>query len=311
MSKPQFTFNCAVCKRVIDVGSSELVRVLRKEPTVGSAFSNFETYYIETMCVPSEIHVNIVVIDEQGKYRGHKHSTVKSIETIDEELAGKLRTVLNFGGNLSRVLTITLCGEPLVICGEEEACNAWSDVLAHFFTISPYETTEWLSLIREVIEHYGTKSKLNYGKIVLLDTGLINQALKIFEGIPVVELRRRTVHRSKDCEFSKNLVKTLLSIPASNSKVLATLINTQITELKSLLADLILQLKAKISNIVLIEEKDASLASIVESLMRRLLPPESYKSLTDRMKHEELVILAPHVVHAIEPLAKALDQRLQ
>ncbi len=273
--------------------------------------SSLDTYYVETQCVPGEIHINIVVVDANGRYRGTKHSTIRSLSSVDEESIDSLRKMLRFGGSFSSILTMVLRGEPLVICGEEEACQYWSRALTRFFAIRTYETTEWFSLIEEVIRRFGTRADLRHGTMVLCDAGLINHALKVFPDTAVVELRRRTVHRGKDSVFAKNLVKMLNAIPASEGKAMVTLVNTQIDGLRTLLTDIVQQLRERISDTLIVGTAKMSEIELVEELMRKTLSPDLYASLGEHMKHEELFLLAPHIIRAVKPLADAVSATLE
>jgi len=138
-------FPCDICKEDIIIGkSSQGVKIISKQTNLDDFFGTLETYHIESACKPNEIHVNIVVIDEQKRYRGHKYSTIKTSEPVEKKHRGNIRLLLGLGKDLAKVLSATLQGCSLILCGDSPTTILWANTLQELFTLSLYTRRKWI-----------------------------------------------------------------------------------------------------------------------------------------------------------------------
>jgi len=121
----EIIFPCDICKEdIIITTNSPKVKVISKQVTADDFFGTLETYHIESQCRPNEIHVNIVVIDGQKRYRGHKYSAIKSLESIDKNLGSNLQLLLTFGKELAKPLAAILKGDSIILAGSAPSQNS-------------------------------------------------------------------------------------------------------------------------------------------------------------------------------------------
>jgi hypothetical protein len=303
------SFSCGVCKKQITLGVTDRVRVTDKQPISSNGIVNLETYTVESECETGQIHVNIVIIDKDGKYRGHKHAETKVSDRVDDEMLSDLRQVLKFGNDLAKVFSVTLQGGSIFVCGEEETCQRWSRVLPRFFTLGDYVIKPWIYLIEDFVKEYGNVSIRKNGIIGLIDGGLIRQAITTFPSIPRAELRNRTVYEGKSLAYAQNLTKMLLAIPDSENRALLILLSTQLDELRNLRDEITQKLNNSLIETVVLKAGDMSDLDFMDMVLEQVFPPDSLRDLRLRMKHEELEILSPHLIQSVPALNRALQRR--
>ncbi|MFQ5833224.1 MAG: hypothetical protein ACE5H4_11010 [Candidatus Thorarchaeota archaeon] len=310
LSKEAVSFRCGVCNERVVVGSSDRVRVVDRQPVSNSAIGEMDTYNIESECSDGEIHVNIIVVDGDGRYRGHKHSAKKESKHIDVSTLDDLRRILSFGDNLSKVFSTTLRGKSFLICGEEDECQVWLRVLPRVFSLSDYQAKPWIYLIEDFVESYRKEPFPQNGVIGLLDSGLIRQAITALPDAPRVELRNRTVYQGESLVYAQNLVKMLRAIPSSEDRALITLVSTELDSLRRLLNDLTQNLEIALTETVVLGAGQLSEVEFIESVLNQVLASNSSNDLKSRLKREELEILAPHLIQRVPALRKAFQARI-
>ncbi|MFW9800682.1 MAG: hypothetical protein ACFFD9_09615 [Candidatus Thorarchaeota archaeon] len=307
LSNEAISFQCGVCSERIVVGSTDRVRVVDKQPVPDSAIGKMDTYNIESECSDGEIHVNIIVVDSDGRYRGHKHSAKRESKRIDTHTIDDLRRILSFGDDLSKVFSTTLRGKSFLICGEEEDCQIWLRTLPRIFSLNEYETKPWIYLIEDFVESYRKDPFPQDGVIGPLDSGLIRQAITALPETPRVELRNRTVYQGESLAYAKNLVKMLRAIPASEDRALVTLVSTELDSLRNLLNELTQNLESALTETVVLGAGQLSEVDFIESVINQVLASNSSNDLKSSMKREELEILAPHLIQRVPALRKAFQ----
>ncbi len=285
------------------------MRIVEEQAESGNTVTQLITCHVESECIIGEIHVNIVVIDANGKYRGHKHSTIRSVDRVDKQTFDDLCRVLRFGNELSKVFSATLRGQSLVICGEDIPCKSWVRILPRFFSLSTYTIKPWISLIDEFVKDWSHTPLQDYGALVLVDTGLLKPATRAFSDKSVVELRSRSVHHGEALSYTRNLVKLLRGIPSSQDQALLTLLTSQMDGLRNLMNQLTRILSSSLTETVVLRAGEISEVEFIEMLLDQVLPTVSRDDLRTRMKHDELEILAPHLIQGVPALASAVKGR--
>lgn len=283
--------------------------MIDKQPISRDGSIDLETYNVESECETGHIHVNIIIVDKDGRYRGHKHAEVKVSDIVDDEMLKDLRQVLKFGNDLAKVLSVTLQGNSIFICGEEDTCQRWNRVLPKFFTLSEYVVKPWIFLIEDFVSNYGNNSLSENGVIGFIDSGLIRQAITNYPTIPRAELRNRTVYEGKTLIYAHNLAKMLLAIPESENRALLLLLSNQLEELRKLRDEIVQKLQNSLTETVVLKAGNMSDVDFIDMIIEQVLPADSLRDLKSRIKHEELEILVPHLIRNVPALNRALQRR--
>ncbi len=300
------TFTCGICKKQINaIADSNSTIIERQMPELNSK-SDLMTYHIETQCNENEIHLNLIVVDRDGRYRGLKHSEVRASRRINDSVLNNLKDVLRFGNDLAKGISVTLRGNGIAVCGEEEQCNKFAEVIPRCFALDSYEIRPWISSIQDFVKEYGNSSMISPRTIALLDSGLMRQVIQTLTEAPRMELRNRTVVGADALPFSTNLLKMLRAVPENEHRAMQALLDTQLSSLQKNLDLLENTLRTPLSETMVVRAGDLSEVEFLNQILERVLSPQQLAEIRTSIRPEDFEILAPHLTRRIPELSRAM-----
>lgn len=299
-------FICGICRKQINaIADSNSTIIERQMPEPGSQ-SELMTYHIETHCNDNEIHLNVIVVDKDGRYRGLKHSEVRASKRIDDEILSNLKDVLRFGSDLAKGISVTLRGFGIAVCGEEEQCEKYAQVLPRCFALDAYEVRPWIYTIEEFVKEYGKSNSISPRTIALFDSGLIRQVSQTLVDAPRMELRNRTVFGADTLSFSANLLKMLRAVPDGENRAMHAILDAQLSSLQKNLEMLENVLRGPLSEMMIVKAGDLSEVEFLNQILERILSPNQLSQIQASIRPEDFEILAPHLTRRIAELSKAM-----
>ncbi len=304
----EIAFNCGICKRHIDVVSDAKSTIVEKQVPPSGSGNDLIVYRIESRCIEGEIHLNLVVVDSSGQYRGLKHSEILTSKQIDDSALSDIKEILRFGNGLSKALSATLQGSGLAICGEQEDCELFARVLNTCFALDAYQIKPWISSIADFVKQYSVSTNLNPNTIALFDSGLIRQVSQTLDKTTRMELRNRTVYHAEDLSFSINLLKMLKVVPNGEDRTMRILVTSQLDTLQKNLKILEDLLNKGLSDTMVLRAGDLPAVSFVNQILEQILSTEELARLKAQIKEEDFEILTPHLIRRISKLGKAMKQ---
>lgn len=302
----ELSFNCGVCSARINVGSDSRSKIIERQNPIQGTKSDLLIYHIETQCHENEVHLNLVVVDTDGRYRGIKHSEKRSSRRIDDAVLDKLADVLRFGNDFAKGISISLSGSGFALCGEEDECKKFAQVMQVCFALDSYEIIPWISTIEEFVKAYGKSPAIGSRVIGLFDSGLTRQVIQHLPNTPRMELRNRTVTGGTLFDYSSNLLKMLRGIPAKEVRAMQALIETQLNTLQKSLEFLEKTVRDLTTEMIVFRAGAMNEVDFINEILERLLPPQKLAELRSAIRPEELEILAPHLVRRIPALSNAM-----
>ncbi|NHJ48293.1 MAG: hypothetical protein FK733_10955 [Asgard group archaeon] len=299
----EIIFPCDVCKEDISIGENiPGTNIISKQTTSDDFFGSLTTFHIESSCKDNEIHVNIVVIDGQNRYRGHKYSSVKTSQPIHQTLGANLQLLLSFGKDLSKVVNTTLQGNSLVIAGDSPTTNLWAKTLYDLFTISNYTIRRWIISEQDFDNEYFKNPLRLSNEFILIDSSLIKKIRKSHSKLAIVDLRKNKTYGVNYTDFTKELVTTMLKVPSEQSNSILNYLNIQIEWLKRLLNELRGELDSSIVETAACPVGNLSETVIINSVLDQILTEKVIGNLRARMRNEEFEIVVSHLLRDVPEL---------
>ncbi len=307
----QIAFLCDICgqKILIDESDESVVRVISEQTTDDDFFGNLTTYHVESKCKPDELHVNIVVVDGDNRYRGHKYSATKADEISGLSQVGDLRLLLNFGKDLYKVVDLTLRGYSVILCGSGADSEHWANTLQDYFALSPYIMRPWFISKEDFLEEFQLKPLNAFGEFCLIDEKLKKLTKKHMPNIALVELKKNKIHGAKGSSLAKELVSKMLTIPPNQNDALLSLVEHQVKWLKRLLVELKDRLDGSIVETAVCPVGKLEEVVIMKSVLDQLLTEHVLSDLRARMRDEEFELVIMHLYREVPELEMLVHKK--
>ncbi len=296
-------FPCDICKEDIVIGnSSQGIKVISKQTNLDDFFGTLETYHIESACEANEIHVNIVVIDGQKRYRGHKYSTIKTSEPVEKKHRGNIRLLLGIGKDLAKFISSSLQGCSLILCGDSPTTTLWANTLQELFTLSPFIRRKWIISETEFKRKFDLNPIKEAGEFILIDDSLLKIVRKKYSKITVVDLRKNKVYNAKEKEFAKNFVAAVMRIPETQHEAVLNYVTIQVEWLKRLLEELKGEMESSIVETAACPIGNLAETVKINAVLDQVITEKVLGDLRARMRPEEFEIVIAHLLREVPAL---------